>query len=111
MLLQADGEAGGGGVADQTIEMVEAGAGGQRRVFVDVTEDPQDGAQLDQSLLAHIVDGGQGAASPIGLAVHQVQCGVGLHVDDRDVVGDHVVEVAGDAEPFLAGAGAWPLPA
>ncbi len=37
------------------------------------------------------------------VGVHQVQPDAGLDVDEGDVVADHVVQVAGDAQAFLAG--------
>jgi len=40
---------------------------------------------------------------PIGLGIHEVETDAGLDVDERDVVADHVVEIAGHLEALLAG--------
>jgi hypothetical protein len=48
------------------------------------------------------VDRRQRLSGPVRLAVHEVQRGVGLHVDHRDVVRQDVVQVAGDADALLA---------
>ena len=45
----------------------------------------------------------QGAAGLARLLVHQVQGHPGLDVDQGDVVGEHVVQLAGDAHALLAG--------
>ena len=60
-------------------------------------------AQLAERLLAGVLDGGERRAGLLGLLVQQVQGDAGLHVDERDVVGEHVVQLAGDAQPLLAG--------
>ncbi len=56
-------------------------------------------------LLQHGVGGApdvdeRGPTAPGWLCKH-MGGGTGLHVDHRDVVGDHVVQLAGDAQPLL----------
>ncbi len=46
---------------------------------------------------------GQRRAGPFGLAVHQVQRRVGLDIDDRDVVGDQVMQIPCHLHALLAG--------
>ena len=45
----------------------------------------------------------QRRGGPLRLAVHQVQRGVGLDVDDRDVVRDQVMQVPGHLHALIAG--------
>jgi len=49
-------------------------------------------------------DGGQGFVRSFLVVLGPVQRGRRLHVDQRDVVGQHVVELLGDPQPLLAGA-------
>ena len=62
------------------------------------------------SLLASLMAASAGAhlvgVDGVGLLVDQVQRHAGPHVDQRDVVGEHVVQLAGDAQALLAGAAA-----
>ena len=43
----------------------------------------------------------QGLRGPLGIHRQQVFGDPGLHVDHRDLVGHHVVQLAGDPQPFL----------
>ena len=47
----------------------------------------------------------------LGLLVDQVQGDAGLHVDQRDVVGEHVVQLLGQQQPLLADAALLAPPA
>ena len=66
--------------------------------------------QLGQRLLAGLVDGRQGGAGLPGPLVQQVQGHPRLHVDERDLVGQHIVQLPGDEQALLAGATAVLLP-
>ena len=59
-------------------------------------------AQLAQRLAAGLLDVGERRAGLLGLVVDQVQGHAGLHVDQRDVVGEHVVQLLGELQPLLA---------
>ena len=72
-------------------------------IFIHRPQHAEDRTQFDECLTAHAVDGGQGFDGALRLPVRQVQGGGGLDVDDRDVVGHDVVEVAGDPYPLLTG--------
>ena len=66
--------------------------------------------QLLKRLLARLVDGLQGGAGLLGPLVQQVQRHPRLHVDERDVVGQHVVQLPGDEQALLARATTGLLP-
>jgi hypothetical protein len=53
---------------------------------------------------AGVLDRLERAADMPGVAVHELRRGGGLHVDRGERVGDHVVQVAGDAHSLLLGA-------
>ena len=55
-----------------------------------------------EGVVAGLLDGGQRRAGLLGLLVEQVQRHAGLHVDQRDVVGQHVVQLLGQREALLA---------
>jgi hypothetical protein len=97
------GEPGGRRAVRQVAETGQAGAGRPGGALVDIPQHAEHRAELDQRLLAYVVDGRQGRTGAFGLAVHQVQRGVGLDVDDRDVVRYHVVQVPRHPHPLLAG--------
>ena len=101
--LDPDGQPGGGRGVGQVAQPGQARGRCPGSPLVHRAQHAQYRAQLDQGLPADLVDGGQGGAGPVRLAVHQVQRGVGLDVDDRDVVRHHVVQVPRDPHPFLAG--------
>ena len=60
--------------------------------------------QLVERLLAELLDRRERRTGLFRMAIEHVQRGPGLHVDRGDAVGDHVVEVAGDAEALLGDA-------
>jgi hypothetical protein len=66
--------------------------------------------QLRERLLARLVDGLEGGARLLGPLVQQVQRHPRLHVDERDVVGQHVVQLPGDEQALLARATKGLLP-
>ena len=101
-LLDVDGQARGGRAVGQVIEPAQAWARRPRGTCPVLPQHPEHRPQLGEGLLAHLVDRGQGDSGPFRLPVDQVQRRVGLHVDDRNVVCHHVVQVPGDAQPLLA---------
>jgi hypothetical protein len=62
--------------------------------------------QLGQGLPADPLDRGQLGAQPVRVGVGHDAGGPGGDDHDGDVVGDHVVQLAGDALP-LGGGGLW----
>jgi len=64
-------------------------------------EEVERGAQLGEGLLAGFLDGGQGRTGPVGLLVEEMEGDAGLHVDQRYVVGEHVVELLGELETLV----------
>ena len=99
----ADLQAGRAGPRDQAVQLGQAGGGGPGRRLVALAEHVQDRAELPQCVVGGLLDGLQGAAGLARLLVHQVQGHAGLDVDQGDVVGEHVVQLAGDAHALLAG--------
>ena len=78
--------------------------GGARapRGVVAAAQHVERGAQLVERVAAGLLDVGQRRPGLLGLLVEQVQGHAGLHVDQRDVVGQHVVQLLGQPQPLLA---------
>jgi hypothetical protein len=66
-------------------------------------QDVEHRAQLAQRVAAGVADDGQRRAGLLGVLVQQVEGHPRLDGDEGDVVGQHVVELLGDAQPLLAG--------
>ena len=96
-------QAGRAGPGDQAVQLGQAGGRGPRRRLVALAEHVEHRPQLPKGVVAGLLDGHQGGAGLARLLVHQVQGHAGLHVDQGDVVGEHVVQLAGDAHALLAG--------
>ncbi len=97
--LERDVKAGIASLDGEFVDLPEAGL--WDRLIVAVPEDPEDGSHLLQRLGAGLLDGLEGLARPFGSLVEDVRSDTGLDVDDCDGVGDGVVDLAGDPEPFL----------
>ncbi len=101
--VDGDGDAGVAGVLDQRVDLVEPWRRRQRDLVV-VAQHTDGRPQLVERLLAELLDGRERRTGLFRMAIEHVQGGPGLHVDRGDAVGDHVVEVAGDAEALLGDA-------
>ena len=101
--VEVDGDAGAARVVDQRAELVEPRRRRERNLLV-VAEHTDGHAQLVERLLAELLDRGQRRRGLLRMTFEHVQGGTRLHVDRGDAVGDHVVEVAGDAQAFLGDA-------
>ena len=60
-------------------------------------------AHLGQPGPGGVADGGEPLGARVGQPGRGQPGGLGLHRDHRDVVGDHVVQLAGDPGPLAAG--------
>src|SRR5690606_3714642 len=88
--------------AREFVQAVQAGRGLGRCLGVPgLAEQADGGAQLVQGGAAGLADVGEGLLGLVGPLVHDVGGDPGLDVDQGDVVGDDVVQVAGDAQAFL----------
>ena len=96
-----DRQAGGRAVGDEIVEPVQPGGRPARWVLVDAAQHPERGAHLLQQFAARPLDGRQRRPGLLGVVVHQVERDPGLHVDQRDVVAEDVVQVAGEPQPLL----------
>ena len=101
--LDGGGDAGVRGAIGQLVQRLEPGHRGTRCQLALRAEHADEGPQLGESLLAGVLDGLQGRLDLFWLAVHEVQGDAGLHVDEGHVVGHDVMQLAGDAQAFLAG--------
>ncbi len=101
---ELDREAGGAAARHQ---LVDVGQGGRRpagRTLRSGAQHVDEGAQLVERVLARRLDRAERALGQLRSLVDQVERGPGLHVDQRQVVRDHVVELARDAQLLVAGA-------
>ena len=101
--VEVDRDAGATRVVDQGAELLQPWRRRQRNLLV-VAQHSDGHPQLVERLLAELLDRGQRRRGLLGMALEHVQGGTRLHVDRGDAVGDHVVEVAGDAQAFLGDA-------
>src|SRR5918994_360176 len=90
---------------DEPLEVAQPRGGGSwcSRAVVGLAEDVEHRAQLAKRLLAGVLDGGQRRPGLVRALLEQVEGHAGLHVDERDVVRQHVVELLGDEQALLAG--------
>ncbi len=97
-----DAQAGVAEGAGEFVEAVQAGGGfgGGLRV-AGLSEQADGGPQLVEGGATGLPDVGEGLLRLVGALVHDVRGDAGLDVDQGDVVGDDVVQVAGDAQAFL----------
>ena len=65
-------------------------------------QDVEDRAQLFERVLARVLDRAQRGTGLLRQLVAEVERDAGLHVDERDVVRDDIVEVTRDPEPLVA---------
>ena len=87
------------GVGDEVVEVGEGEGGAVDRLGVVGAERLQQVPQFRQGAAGGILHSREGGAGRDGVAVEHRACGTGLHPHRRDVVGDDVVEFAGDAQP------------
>jgi hypothetical protein len=92
------------GALDQLREVMYAGRRGTGRdgAILAPPQHVQHRPQLAERLLAGVLDGGQRGSGLVGSFVQQVEGGACLHVDQRDVVGQDVMKLAGDEQALLA---------
>ena len=82
-------------------ELGEMRRGRERRVGA-VAQQVEGGAQLAQGVVARMLDGREGRARLVGMLVEEVQRDARLHVDEGDVVREHVVQLLRELQPLLA---------
>jgi hypothetical protein len=80
-----------------------------RRLLVGTSEHAERRAHLVQQVPARPLDRRQSGPGLLGIVVHEVERHPGLHVDQRDVVAEAVVQVARHPQPLLAPAPALGL--
>jgi hypothetical protein len=94
---QLDPEPGPPDLLDQRRHLGQAGLGGEAGGLVAVApQHPEQPAHLDQGLAPGGRDRLEGAGRPGRFGRHRHRAGLGLHHHHADVVGDHVVQLAGD---------------
>ncbi len=97
-----DAQSGAAERPGEFVEAVQAGGGlGGRLGVAGLAQQSDGGAQFLQRGAAGPAHMGEGLLGLVGPLVHDVGGDPGLHVDQGDVVGDHVVQIAGDAQAFL----------
>ncbi|GAA3237334.1 hypothetical protein GCM10020256_56700 [Streptomyces thermocoprophilus] len=102
-----DGQAGAAEGAGEFVEAVQAGGGfGGCLGVAGLAQQSDGGAEFVERGAAGLADVGEGLLGLVGPLVHDVGGDTGLHIDEGDVVGDDVVQVAGDAQTFLGDAAA-----
>jgi hypothetical protein len=88
-------------VRGQLVETFQAERGLPRRRLFLRPQHAEDRADLAQRLGARGLDRGERLPRLLRAVVHEVQADAGLDIDQRQVVPEHVVQLAGDAQPFL----------
>ena len=83
---------------------LQPGRGGDRRLGVARAQHAERRTQVGQRLAADLLDVAEGLARLLRVGVLHVGGDAGLDVDGDQRVGDHVVQVAGDAQPLLVDA-------
>lgn len=100
--LLPDGETGRGERFDQVPEAGQAGEWlGRQGLVLGLAQHVKELGQFVQDRNSCLVDVAEGDLDLARLGARQVAGDTGLDIDQRDVVGDHVVEFAGDAQAFL----------
>ena len=101
-MLKLHLQAAGANPRDEHFEVGKARRRRARRHFAS-SQGVERGAQLVEGVAARLLDGGERGAGLVGMLVDEVQSDTRLDVDERDVVGQHVMELLGEAQPLLAG--------
>lgn len=92
--MDLDVEPGGAHRVDQFLDLGEAGLAAAR--LVAAVQQVELAAQVDHGGAAGVFDGGERAGGRAGVAREGQSCRAGVDSDGADVVGDDVVQVAGD---------------
>ena len=100
--LGPDRQARGGSPGDEVVQPCQGGRWGPAGLLVALAEDVEHRAELGQGLLAGLPDGVQCRAGLLGKFLVEVECHPRPHVDQRDVVAERVVQLAGHPETLLA---------
>src|SRR6478672_10683616 len=98
--LELDGEAGFPKLAHENRDVGEAGLGSEWFVRV-AAEHAQQATHLGQRATTRLLDRLQHLAGRGVCAIENAPLGSSLENDHRDVMGDHVVQLAGDPSPLL----------
>ena len=97
-----DAEAGCLGSSCQLFHVAQARRGRARHLLAGPAQRVQHRLDVHQSFAARLLDRGQRGPDLLRPPVHQLERHPRLHVDQRQAVRHHVVQVPGDAEPLLA---------
>lgn len=101
LVANGDDEARAGEVVDQVGQLLEPGLRDQRCLVVGA-QDGQQVAYVPEDPARGALDREECRAGGVALGVQTGQGNGGVQADQRDLVRDDVVQVAGDAEPLLA---------
>ena len=97
---EVDGQLALRGLRDEVAELGEAGLGGEVVGLAGAAQEPEQTVQLDDRLAAGRFDRAERRRRLVRLAFHHPPGRAGLHAHHADVVGDDVVQLAGDADPL-----------
>ena len=90
-----------GEVADARVRRTRL-AGPARLVLPhSLAQGAEQAAHLRDRVAGGLLDVGEGRTRGVGVAVEHPACGAGLDAHRGDAVGDHVVQLAGDAQPLV----------
>jgi hypothetical protein len=89
------------GLGDQVAELRQIRLRREVVGLVGSAQEAEQAVQLKDGLPAGGFDRAQGGFGLVGLAPQHPSCRPGLKAHDADMVGDDIVELAGDAYPFL----------
>ena len=86
------------GRVDQAVELTQPGRWFAWFDLIGLSQNPEDAAQLAQRVLARRLDRPQRLGGVLGALMQHMSGDPGLHVDRRDAVCEHVVELARDPQ-------------
>ena len=99
--FQPDLDSGVCGAGDELAKVGQSVRRGELRSALRVTQDAEQPAHLAQRAAAGGLDGGQSCGRLSRTGVRNVVAHTGLDGDQAQAVRHHVVELAGDPQPFL----------
>ena len=95
-------------VVEQFGQPIDARLGHQRVAVVVGAQEPDEAPEFVDGLSARLLDRAERGDGSIGVTVEHPSCAAGLHAHHAHVVGDDVVQLSRDPDPFVLDGAACP---